>query len=555
MSMNIDELANTIISKIDPNWPNIYKIRYIYLELGKILAKDTDFFFSCDNKLFEYNLGYQEIKEIYESKTGKDFKVICRSASEILKYVLKKVGIESKVIKQINKPINITIDNKDLEINHYFLAVYDNDKTYFMTLASDLPFIKEGMKTRLFANDIPYKRINQDGIEEQIYEGDKINNSILSIDELRTIDEKIGYINTYYNYDNEDHHKKEKYLQYNDAILLMIKDEMNYNKLYYKIEAEKTNFYRSLYMFKGYNNRIISLSYNDFDQITKKDWKIWIRNLAYMITKKLIAITNEKLEYNFRNFEYNDWLSYICNKLQTNILLQLNDNNYNESFENLYIDKDFKYNKWSKKIKKEFNYTSTYDYNNIITILDKTNALVNYINTENGNFNELLNKLAFHFIRREYIISNKEQENFIPNEYIAHKFRILFNYLFGCNYDTNDFNNREYSEQIVIIKEIIDLMFPELNQNNSNINNYNNKYSATQNRIHIYPVKSMNDLQYSIVFNIIGDNQLGDYYYLYNPKKNYFKSVDILDIYNNYMIISERFINRIEEIEEIYIKK
>ena len=225
--MKIDEVANSILSGINPNWSNLYKIRYIYLELGKILSKDTDFFFSCDNKLFEYNLSYEEIKDIYESTTGKDFKVICRSACEILRYVLKKAGIEAEVIKQINKPININIDDKDLTINHYFLVAYDDDNNnaYFMTLASDLPFIKEGMKTRLFANDIPYKRINQDGIEEQVYEGNEINNTVLSIDELRKIDEDIGYIKTYYDFDNNDHHKNEKYLQYNDAALLMIKEE------------------------------------------------------------------------------------------------------------------------------------------------------------------------------------------------------------------------------------------------------------------------------------------------------------------------------------------
>ena len=97
--MNIDELSDKIISNMSNLWPDIYKIRYIYLELGKYLSKDTDFFFSCDNKLYEYNMTYEQIKEAYESKTGINYKVICRSASEILKYVLNKVGIKADVIK------------------------------------------------------------------------------------------------------------------------------------------------------------------------------------------------------------------------------------------------------------------------------------------------------------------------------------------------------------------------------------------------------------------------------------------------------------------------
>ena len=127
----------------------------------------------------------------------------------------------------------------------------------------------------------------------------------------------------------------------------------------------------------------------------------------------------------------------------------------------------------------------------------------------------------------------------------------MFNTIFECNHRVNDFNKREYSEQVVLIKEIIEIMFSELNYNNSNIKDYNKKYSATSNRIHVYPIKKLDDGTYSIVFNIVGDNKLGDYYFFYDPKKNFFSSADILDIYNNYMIVSERFKNRLEEVEEI----
>ena len=555
--MNIDELADKIISNMSNLWPNIYKIRYIYLELGKYLSKDTDFFFSCDNKLAEYGMTYDQIKEAYESKTGNNYKVICRSACEILKYILNKAGIKAEVIKQINKPINVNIKDKELLINHYFLAAHDNDKTYFMTLASDLPFIKEGMKTKLFANDIPYKRINQDGEEEQIYEGNKINNVVLTDDELRKIDEKIGYIKTYYNYDNDGHYKHERYLQYNDAALLMLKDEMGYDKLYYKIEGQKTFFYKSLYNFQGKQN-LISFSKDYFNNISEQDWKLWIKKLCIFVTVKLEDITNYRIGYNFDgfdNFDYDKWLKTICTSLESSILLQANNNSYIGNLEEYNIKNDFVYTKWSKKIKKDFNLNNEFEQDNILSILDKTNSLVNYIKTKNGDFNNLLNRLAFHFINKEFVITKEEQQTNIGNTYIAHKFRTLFNYIFQCNKDITDFNNREYSEQVVIIKEIIELMFPELNQNNSYINNYNNKYSATQNRIHIYPIKNIHNNTYSLVFNIVGNNKIGDYYYLYNPKYNTFEAVDILEIYNDYMIVSERFKNRLEDLEEIGLKK
>ena len=66
-------------------------------------------------------------------------------------------------------------------------------------------------------------------------------------------------------------------------------------------------------------------------------------------------------------------------------------------------------------------------------------------------------------------------------------------------------------------------MFNELNTSNSIFDGYNYKYSPVQNRIQIYAVKNKTTLEYKIIFNIIGDNKSGDYYFLYDPKANTFK--------------------------------
>ena len=90
--INIDEktinrMIDNIISEIKNDWPIINKIRYIYLRVGKLLYKDTDFFFSADSKLGEANLSFQELKSIYNSNLGRyardELKVICKSASYI----------------------------------------------------------------------------------------------------------------------------------------------------------------------------------------------------------------------------------------------------------------------------------------------------------------------------------------------------------------------------------------------------------------------------------------------------------------------------------------
>ena len=75
------------------------------------------------------------------------------------------------------------------------------------------------------------------------------------------------------------------------------------------------------------------------------------------------------------------------------------------------------------------------------------------------------------------------------------------------------------------------------------------------NRIHIYPVKSLRTGIYSIVFNIIGNRDEDDFYFFYNPRENTFKVADALEIYSDYVVISERMKERfnVENIENLGI--
>ena len=103
----------------------------------------------------------------------------------------------------------------------------------------------------------------------------------------------------------------------------------------------------------------------------------------------------------------------------------------------------------------------------------------------------------------------------------------------------------DYSEQTVILKEILPVLFPEINRSNSYIPGYDESYAPIFNRIQLYPIKKKDSGEYHIVFNIVGDNQLGDYYFLFNPKDNSFGSVDFLDVYDDYYILSDRMKKRI----------
>ena len=51
MKKDINMLIDGIVSNVHDDWPTLYKIRYVYLAVGKELMRDTDFFLSVDGKL------------------------------------------------------------------------------------------------------------------------------------------------------------------------------------------------------------------------------------------------------------------------------------------------------------------------------------------------------------------------------------------------------------------------------------------------------------------------------------------------------------------------
>lgn len=531
--MKIDELIRLVTKDIKDEWPTIYKIRYIYLELGKYLSKDTDFFFSVENKLGSMNLDFNQIYDIYNStygrKKGDNWEVICRSASYILHKAYESVGIKSKLINTINDSEIIEIDGQSIEVNHWLLVVYDGDKAYFNLLSADLPYIKENMKVHHFAAKIPYKKRNKEGVLEQLYAGEEIKPSLLTEEETRKIDKEIGYLKYYYEY-NDSKQKQEEYtLQYNDAAFLMLKERIKNNKLYHEILAEHTNFYNSLYNFINKDNRILSFDDLSLDDYSDEDINDWINLLCLNVELKISTISDISPDqlYHLENFDYNTWLQNICNKIH-------------------YIE-DFSYTKWSKEMKKNINYNE-YDYSSIVAILDKTNALVKKIKKRDpNNFNNLLCKLAYHFIDRSRIIDLTDKEKYVSNKYIAYKLVTLFPKIFSANDIITPFNNREYSEQIVLIKDILEMMFPELNKINSNMESYNDAYSPIFNRVQLYTIKNKETFDYAIILNVVGNNTQGDYYFYYNPKKNTFYIADILEIYQKYEIVSERFKSILED--------
>ncbi len=557
--MTINDVVKHVVDGVNPEWLTLYKIRYVYLALGKNLQKDTDFFFSVDNKLADKNMSIEEIEKIYEdTKNSGDFKVICRSAAYILQRIYDELGIKSQLVKSNNNVINYEMDDKSVTINHWFLAVYDDlDNAYFLTLASDLPYIQMNMQTRHFATNIPYKKQAKSGEEIQVYCGEEIHHTVLGDKELRDVDLKIGYIKNQYRYDSNYRQSKEWHYNYDDAAISMLTAALKNNNLYYELEEQSTKFYNRVTEFKS-GDRTISLLEERLDTLTKEDWQNWLRVLCRFVHRKIEKLVEYKIfvevYYDSPDWNFEDWIKDVCVQIQRYLYQYVE-----KTDESLYIEGDFNYNKWSRKMKKaiEDRY-KVIDYNNVLAILDKTNVLANMVLHigPQKNFSTLLNSLASHFIKRDFVLENSMQDGVVSSKYIAHKFRVLFRRIFSCNEERTDFNNMDYSEQVVIIKMILDRMFPELNMENGLLPDwYDERYSIVQNRIQTYAIKHKELDQYALVFHIMGDESYDDTYYFYDPKENIFRVANILNINNDYIIISNRLKTRIEDMEDIEQKK
>lgn len=159
----------SIIENMPKNLTDIEKVRYIYLEIGKIISYNIEYRHCIDTRF---------AKDIYDEKITigsierKNYQnkiiLVCKQASEILNEALNEINIKSKCIGQ-----------EEGSQYHVEVLASVNNKKYCLDLIRDAANIQKGLKTIGFAT------------AKKTYTG--MNCNTITQDDLKMIDIKLDY--------------------------------------------------------------------------------------------------------------------------------------------------------------------------------------------------------------------------------------------------------------------------------------------------------------------------------------------------------------------------
>ena len=553
----IKTIADTVISEINHNWNKRQIIRYTYLKVGQIIEKNADFF--LNDKLGPYKLTDDEFLDIYnnntlyqrENKKGETmYQVICRSAGAILKEIFDRTNIDSQLVYTTGA------DNPDIDIRHWFVVAKDDDNNqYFLTLAADLPFIKNNFPTEHFASHLNY--FSKDGTPNYIIpednhmllneivdnngnKGYEIAHTILTEEQLQQLDNSIGFGKLYETQD--------------------IMNSPTFLALYYSFVESNSEIYdiyrKSLNIGEERSTSVYMIDNNEIDN--------FITNIDKYITSRIEApnevISNiskeiENLTYN----EENDIFRFISDNRK--LLKKIKNPETKELVGMLSMVVEIKQRFLELKNTKQriTDYYANHEDKNSDIKEEKLlwekykNAIKNISILE---ISPILDRIALYFLKEKLIIKNKN--DYVSTDYIINKFVLMFPLVFDCSYNNNkvpnmnSFSIQNYSEQIVIIKKMLALIFAELTEKNcKDIEDYNISYSPVENRIKAYPLKDKQTGNYAIGFRFGTKKEENAPILIYIPSENVLKARDPIDDRDKYWICSKRFNSSLQKVEDM----
>ena len=636
----IDVIYSYVKNRIDDSWSVLEKTRYIYLTIGKFLEKNTDFF--LNEKLAELKLGQKEINNIYENDDvnkretffGPQYQIICKSAAVIQKEVLAKFGIYAEYVQ--------TCGDKD-EIRHWFLVVPDGANNYFLTLAADLPYIKNNYPTHHFASSISLFRTStvtkEDDLNIKEYAVVESNGNCfaIKINDIKDIifstkdyrirflvpadlEKGIELVTKSYNVPkNVDTKTTTKTVNGIDIIY----NEINYTNLNVSgndtlKEIDKKIGFGNLYESDDY---LTTISLKELYYVLKEENSIIYRifNKCLHLEKDLAKSIDDITDVEVKNLcsSYNEYLAGFLNNYYNTT--EFDSNNFLVKFVQMN-DGDASIDaipKSMKKIKKDNKGTPLEElisnilsivhienmFTDFITLKQEIKTLDNSIKQRVSNYqkgaivdkqfeeriyadsyklfelekkfdkvkkqlsiselNPMLNRIAYYFVNHdkdEIAIVDDDFKGFVSQKYIYDKFCLLVPIMLDINYNNNQtvdntkFSCQNYSEQIVIIKDLLRNVFMELRPDHCFADTYNDSYSPIENRIRVFPMKDRQTGEYAIGFRFYANEDEDEVSLIYIPSKNRLREMDVLQDNNKYLIVSNS-LSKIDNLENIEDKK
>lgn len=270
--MKIDEYIE-IIKEKTKNYTDIEKLRYVYIDLGRIMSFDTEFVYGIENKKkLIYDNCTSDIKKINETFEKKI--IICKSLSQILNYILNKIGIKTE--------INIEY-YEDIPYKHVNNIVTIENEKYVIDLQQDLKNIQMHSTTEYFLMDI-------------------FDYQIFSKNQLKKIDKKIGYITDENPYIEEYIYTIKKSIDKNlkieekiEEIIHLIEKYINTNNIGY---YEKRCIYYSIIKNILNEKEMRYVKFIDGYQMGNiKNYNLFIviNNIVYMCSEKFSLKTLDEI--------------------------------------------------------------------------------------------------------------------------------------------------------------------------------------------------------------------------------------------------------------------
>lgn len=158
----INAIAEQIIRKMPSGLSKLEQARYIYLQLGKMVTFDENYWFANTKAKQKIYKSAQKVKDFSQVSDGR---VICVSLANLYNNMMKRIGIEAEV-KEVERP----------KPPHTYSIITIDNKVYRTDLQADLKYIQSRRRTKYFGST----------------KGSNVYIDILP-KELAEIDNRLGY--------------------------------------------------------------------------------------------------------------------------------------------------------------------------------------------------------------------------------------------------------------------------------------------------------------------------------------------------------------------------